>query len=446
MSIDLRRAPIPADPVRTYYVFNAVLSLCTAIAFTLSAVYSVEVVRLDPFQLVLVGTVMEASCFVFEIPTGVIADLVSRRLSVLLGLLLMAGAFALLAAVPVLWAVLLAQAVWGLGYTCISGAADAWVTDEVGADRMGPVFQREQQVHLASTTVGVVAAGVLGTVSLRLPFLVAACGLVVLTVVLALVLDETRFAPPPPGDRGRAAQLGRSMLAGVRLAARNRTVRGILVVSLLAGAASEVFDRLWTVQVLAAHRLPPLLGRDDPALWFAGFSLVGTVLALVVSLLAGRRGFARLSGAHPGVVLASLTALRIGGMVVFALGAPLWVALSGLWARTAAIALAEPVEATWLNAHADGATRATVLSTNSQLDAIGQVAGGPPLGLLARSAGVPVALLAAAALLVPAAVIQLRLRDAGSGEGGGPHARPGSLAAGVPPESQHRTKPLLPDA
>ena len=143
MSIDLRRARIAADPVRTYYLVNAVLSLCTAIAFTLSAVYSVEVVRLDPFQLVLVGTVMEASCFVFEIPTGVIADPVSRRLSVLLGLLLMAGAFALLAAASVLWAVLLAQAVWGLGCTCISGAADAWVTDEVGAKGTGGVFQRE---------------------------------------------------------------------------------------------------------------------------------------------------------------------------------------------------------------------------------------------------------------------------------------------------------------
>ena len=162
----------------------------------------------------------------------------------------------------------------------------------------------------------------------------------------------------------------------------------------------------------------------------AGFSLVGTMLALVVSLVAGGRGFARLTGEHPGAVLASLTALRIAGVVVFALGAPLWVALSGLWARTAAIALAEPVEATWVNAHADGATRATVLSTNSQLDAIGQVVGGPPLGALGRSAGVPVALLAAAALLVPAAVIQLRLRDAGSGGGGGPHVRPGALAAG----------------
>ena len=34
-----------------------------------------EVVQLDAFQLVLVGTVQETSCFLFEMPTGVVADL-----------------------------------------------------------------------------------------------------------------------------------------------------------------------------------------------------------------------------------------------------------------------------------------------------------------------------------------------------------------------------------
>ena len=54
----------------------------------LSIVYHLEVVQLDVFQLVLVGTVQETSCFLFEIPTGVVADLYSRRRSVLIGMFL----------------------------------------------------------------------------------------------------------------------------------------------------------------------------------------------------------------------------------------------------------------------------------------------------------------------------------------------------------------------
>ena len=39
---------------------------------TVFMVYQVEVVRLDPLQLVLVGTALEVSAFIFEIPTGII--------------------------------------------------------------------------------------------------------------------------------------------------------------------------------------------------------------------------------------------------------------------------------------------------------------------------------------------------------------------------------------
>ena len=45
----------------------------------------VEVAGLDPLQMVLVGTVLELSVFLFEIPTGVVADVVSRKLSVVIG-------------------------------------------------------------------------------------------------------------------------------------------------------------------------------------------------------------------------------------------------------------------------------------------------------------------------------------------------------------------------
>ncbi|HRE29249.1 MAG TPA: tetracycline efflux MFS transporter Tet(40), partial [Anaerolineales bacterium] len=53
----------------------------------------VEALRLDPLQLVLLGTALEAAYFVTEIPTGVVADVYSRRLSILIGLALLGGSF-----------------------------------------------------------------------------------------------------------------------------------------------------------------------------------------------------------------------------------------------------------------------------------------------------------------------------------------------------------------
>ena len=67
-----------------YLLFRFVCSLAVSMSTVLSIVYHLEVVQLDAFQLVLVGTVQETSCFLFEMPTGVVADLYSRRRSVVL--------------------------------------------------------------------------------------------------------------------------------------------------------------------------------------------------------------------------------------------------------------------------------------------------------------------------------------------------------------------------
>lgn len=93
--------------------------------------YRIQVLQLDPLQLVLVGTVLEAAAFALEIPTGVVADVYSRRLSVVLGV-----AFLGLGALSEVWlgsfiGSLLAQVVWALGYTLMSGATEAWITDEL---------------------------------------------------------------------------------------------------------------------------------------------------------------------------------------------------------------------------------------------------------------------------------------------------------------------------
>ena len=63
---------LPADTF--YYTSETWLSFAWAVSFTVTAVYFVQEVDLNPLQLVLVGTVMELAIFVFEVPTGVVAD------------------------------------------------------------------------------------------------------------------------------------------------------------------------------------------------------------------------------------------------------------------------------------------------------------------------------------------------------------------------------------
>ena len=73
------------DSYRLYIGTAFWFRFCWALMTTVSMVFMVTVAGLDPLQMVLVGTVLELSTFLFEIPTGVVADVYSRRASIIIG-------------------------------------------------------------------------------------------------------------------------------------------------------------------------------------------------------------------------------------------------------------------------------------------------------------------------------------------------------------------------
>ena len=96
-------------PYPTYLLLSGVASFAGATAHTLNLVYWVQSAGLGPFQIVIAGTVLEAVYFLSQLPTGILADLRSRRLSVVLGYLLLGvgtltqGAWATCAARAKVW-------------------------------------------------------------------------------------------------------------------------------------------------------------------------------------------------------------------------------------------------------------------------------------------------------------------------------------------------------
>lgn len=132
------------------------------------------VVQLDAFQLVLVGTVQETSCFLFEMPTGVVADLYSRRRSVLIGMFLYGLGFLMEGALPWFAPVLLAQVVWGCGDTFITGALEAWIASEEEDKPIDKVFLRGSQMGQIGGVLGVVLGTLLGNINLQMPLILGA--------------------------------------------------------------------------------------------------------------------------------------------------------------------------------------------------------------------------------------------------------------------------------
>ena len=133
-----------ADPEKLYYALQFFLFMPT---WVVVSVYLVRVLHLSPLQLVLMGTAMEAAVFLGEIPTGVVADTYSRRLSLIIGYVGTGAAWMLLGVFTAPWAIIALWAFWGLAYTFTSGAYQAWLSDEVGADKVGRIFLRGARIR-----------------------------------------------------------------------------------------------------------------------------------------------------------------------------------------------------------------------------------------------------------------------------------------------------------
>jgi DHA3 family tetracycline resistance protein-like MFS transporter len=372
-------------------------SLFNTMVFTYAAVYYVRDAGLGPFELVLVGTVMEATIFCFEVPTGAIADRYGRRLSVIVAFAVQGAALLLVAAVPTTGGVLAAAALWGFGWTFESGALQAWIVDELGGRDLQRVFLRGARWGYVGAFFGLVVGAGLATAALRLPIAAGGFGFVALAVALAFVMPERGFRPQAAEVRFPFRDVARSALAAGREVRAHPTLRLIVTITLFFGAFTEGIDRLGEIHYLRDVGLPHV-GGLDPVVWFSVMGLVGLCSSfLLAGALARRAG--RLD---PAQTLLLLDSTLLAGVLVFAFTKSFAVAFAALWVASRARALHQPIFDAWLNENVSSERRATVLSIAGQADAIGQVGGGPLLGGVGSLVSIRAALGTSAVLLAPA--------------------------------------------
>lgn len=393
--------PGRALPPAALYLGTALINgVLFTLALTTYGLYVVDAAHLTPLQLVLAGTGLEAAAFISEVPTGVVADVYSRRLSIVIGHVITAAGFALMGAVPSFAFVLLGQVVWGVGYTFGSGAREAWLADEIGEGPAARVYLRAAQVSRVGRLAGIPLGTGLALIGLQAPFLVGGALFLVYALGVAVTMGERGYTPP--GRRPGEGQW-RALTATMRLTAGS--VRGrpvlltILVIALLGGVSSEALDRLWPLHLVGRFSFPPFFGLGAVG-WF-GLIQAGSLVGGIGAVWVAGRLTALDDPRSLGRSVFLLATLLIASALGFALAGGFGVALVALWVTGWVRAAQEPLFLAWVNRGLDSRSRATVLSVFSQADALGQVAGGPALGVLATVRSVRAALLAVGLVLVP---------------------------------------------
>jgi DHA3 family tetracycline resistance protein-like MFS transporter len=371
------------------------------VTFAMSAIYRVQVVNLDVFQLVILGTVLEATVFLFEIPTGVVADVYSRRLSVIIGIAMMGVGFMVEGLVPAYLTVLLAQVIWGIGWTFLSGAQSAWITDEVGVKKAGDLFLSGRQVLQVGSLAGIAIAVPLANISLQLPYFIGGGLYLLLALILILFMDETGFKPSPKEERQSWRELVSTMRGGVNVMRSRTALVWFALIALFVGLYSEGWDRLKEPQLLENHNFPDLFGLAlGPVEWFAILSIAANLLVIAASQLARTR-MDTASTRTLARALQVMYAVMVASMIGFALSGQFWAAIGFMLLFDTLRTITFPLSEAFVNHYVDSKVRATVLSMTGQIDAFGQMSGGPVIGFVGRLFSMPAAILTAAGILFP---------------------------------------------
>lgn len=382
-----------------YLVFSGAFSLFFGTITIINLVYQIEIARLNPLQLVLVGTVLEITAFVCQVPTGILADLYSRRLSVIFGAFLVGAGFILEGLVPRFTIILISQVIWGIGITFMDGAEQAWITDEVGEDRVGHVFLRSAQIGQVAGLLAALISVALASIRLNVPVVVGGLSIIVLAVFLVFFMPENNFHPASKEARQTWRHMSSTFLNGIGIVRGSSILIIILCIALFYGLSSEGYDRLWQAHFVKDFIIPSL-GPFKPVVWFGIFSIGGGLISIASTELIRRR----VATSNQRTLIRTLfviNAIGIVCLIVFALAGNFFLALAAFWGVTTYRTINQPLFTTWLTQNIDAKVRATVISMSGQVDAFGQIAGGPPVGYIGTTFSIRAAIVAVSIILSP---------------------------------------------
>ena len=390
---------------KTYLLFSAITAMCFSLVATVMIVYHIETVHLNPLQLILVGTTLELACFIFEIPTGIVADVYSRKLSIVIGGVLTGVGFILEGSISSFIFVLVAKIVWGLGSTFISGSLEAWIAEEEKNKDLDEIYIKGAQAGQIGAFIGIVLSTVIANFSVRLPIIVSGVLFIILALFLWLYMPENNFKPSAPGDLNTFKKMVYTFKSGLKFVKSKSIIMILLAVTLFYGLSSEGYDRLSNAHFLQDTTLPKL-GNLSSVTWFGIFGILGMILSFIVMHFMAKN-LKNEDNRKNGKLLLCINILYISSMLIFALTRNFSLMLIAYLATNTFRIINEPIFSAWLNGHIDDNSRATVLSINGQMNSLGQILGGPIIGIIATNISVSIGIVCNSLLVAPVLVLYI---------------------------------------
>ncbi|HSX28973.1 MAG TPA: MFS transporter [Candidatus Saccharimonadales bacterium] len=401
--------PPAARKVQTTYLLLASFNtLAASLIWGINTIFLLDA-GLNNLEAFAANAFFTAGMVIFEVPTGVIADLKGRRASFMLGTITLAVSTLLYMLLWQLhagfWEWAAVSAFLGLGFTFFSGATEAWLVDALHftgyKGKLDTVFAKGQIVSGIAMFTGSVGGGLIAqATNLGVPYLLRGI-ILLITFVLAFTLMRDLGFTPAKGERP-FTEMKRILNSSIEHGLKYPPVRWIMLSSpFISGVSFYGFYALqpYLLELLGDSKAYALAGIT--AAIVAGAQVAGGMLAPRIGQKFRRRTTILVVG-----LLLSTVAIALMGLIPHFWAVIFFVVL---WALLSAATM--PVRQAYLNGLIPTEQRATVLSFDSLLGSSGGVVIQPTLGKAADVWGYPASYLLSAgfqALALPFALAARR--------------------------------------
>ncbi len=395
--------------IKRYFIFSLLRGASLGTPIVLWVVYLQQHYGFSMTEVVLLDIPFWVGKFLFEIPTGVVADKFGRRVSLAISAVMSSLIWMVFALSGSFWVLALAQLVGALAATFQSGADEALLFESLRAagreQDYARISARAGAVGTLSSMLAGLVVGLIAATSLVLPVVLTSL-LTALTLVPILGMQETvggasalpagradarpdgsRPSAPAHGDLPTAAQdsylsIVRQALAALREQSILRWAAAYLV---LLGCVS--FYAVTFLQPLTLAVGLPVAALGPVMVTVQGMSVAGALAVPLAQRILGNQA-----------LLFGVPLLLIPGLALVGL-APGWPVLAVAALLAFLFSLTQPVLLAVLQARVSNQARATLLSIQSLLSTVFLTFTEPPLGISADQFGVASAYLWMAGLV-----------------------------------------------
>lgn len=365
--------------------FYCIIQFLTSFAF--GAIFPVYVLYyrhfdLNLFQIALLAALFEASILVFEMPTGLIADIYGRKISVVLSAVTLFISSLVFINFPSLYGFIIAEIIMGLGETLKSGALEAWLVDslkhEGKDDQVKYAFSEGKRFYSAGRLLGFVGGGYLGSLNIKYiwhPFVI----LIFITFLFLIACMKEEYELKKPASSSRVQQLKDMVKESFRVVKRERIIFALILLGFFFWFSFETISQFWQV-----HFSENLVIKTQYFGWILAISSLLVILFVnrITKLYETLRRETTL-----------LIVLKIAfgiSLLLIALTYDPVIAIIFFIISQSLEGFSDPIFLDIFNKHIPSEQRATLLSFKSLTGSLGEVLSGLCIGVVALKFGLRV--------------------------------------------------------